>query len=109
VQVKVLPENQEAIKKCYTSALGNELEHIMAVQTYELDPAHEYVPWVVANGEHTDEDQDFISQSLLGYVCETYKGDNKAAICTQLSEMFTYEKPEFSPRVCPRDTAIFLQ
>jgi interferon gamma-inducible protein 30 len=83
VQVKVAKDVHETIKKYYTSAFGNQLEHIMAVQTLELEPAHQGVPWIVANGEHTQEIQDFATDSLIGYVCETYQGDNKAAVCSQ--------------------------
>ena len=45
-------------KDCSAGKEGNKLEHSMGVKTESLDPPHEYVPWVVVNGDHTDELQE---------------------------------------------------
>jgi interferon, gamma-inducible protein 30 len=33
------------------------LMHQMGKDTESLDPSHTYVPWIVVNGQHTDEIQ----------------------------------------------------
>ena len=48
----------DAVKDCSAGKEGNKLEHSMGVKTESLDPPHKYVPWVVVNGEHTDELQE---------------------------------------------------
>ena len=53
---------------------GNKLEHAMGVKTESLDPAHNYVPWVVINGEHTNELESEAMKDLKGLVCKLYTG-----------------------------------
>ena len=48
----------DAVKDCSAGKEGNKLEHSMGVKTESLDPPHKYVPWVVVNGDHTDELQE---------------------------------------------------
>lgn len=45
----------------------------MAVKTESLVPAHNYVPWILVDGEHTAELQTKAQQDLLGLVCQLYK------------------------------------
>ena len=45
----------------------------MAVKTESLVPAHNYVPWILVDGEHTSELQTKAQQDLLGLVCQLYK------------------------------------
>ena len=54
----------------------------IASNTDALNPKHNYVPWVVADGVHTDEINDAITDDLLGYVCQNFQGE-KAAACDQ--------------------------
>ena len=55
-------------------AEGDKLEHAMGVKTEALDPVHDYVPWVVINGEHTNELETEAMRDLRGLVCRLYTG-----------------------------------
>ena len=77
-----LPEDTiSAMEDCATGAEGIELEHEAAVKTDSLDPPHQFVPYVVVNGEHDDDVQNDISDSLFKYVCKAYLGPNKSSAC----------------------------
>ncbi|XP_010892566.1 gamma-interferon-inducible lysosomal thiol reductase [Esox lucius] len=69
----------DSIMACVKGAQGNELMHQNAVKTGSLKPAHEYVPWVVIDGVHTDELQDKAMASLFTLVCSMYKGPKPEA------------------------------
>lgn len=71
----------DAIQKCANGDEGNKLMHLNAVKTGALKPAHEYVPWITVNGQHTDDLQDKAMNSLFNLVCSLYKGQKPAA-CT---------------------------
>ena len=49
--------------------------HKMGEKTEALDPPHNYVPWIVVNGAHTDEIQSEAQEDLLALVCDSYTGD----------------------------------
>mmetsp|Transcript_8224 Transcript_8224/g.12630 ORF Transcript_8224/g.12630 Transcript_8224/m.12630 type:complete len:258 (-) Transcript_8224:149-922(-) len=70
-----------AIGDCYKGDEGNALMHEMATKTLGLDPPHEYVPWLVADGVHSENIQNDIMDSLFNYVCSVYKGPNKSEKC----------------------------
>ena len=57
------------IKDCMDSDLGNYYQHQMAEKTGE----HDYVPWVLVDGEHDVDAEDQIIKSLIDYLC----GDDK--------------------------------
>lgn len=61
------------IDACANSKLGNQLEHLNALKTGSLQPPHKYVPWIVVNGQHTDEIQNEAQTDLVKFVCKTYK------------------------------------
>ena len=46
----------------------------MGVKTESLDPAHDYVPWLVINGEHREDLQEKAMRDLRGLVCRLYSG-----------------------------------
>ena len=52
---------------------GNRLEHAMGAKTESLDPPHNYVPWIVVEGEHDNELQQAAMDNLLALVCKLYK------------------------------------
>ncbi|ELU04646.1 hypothetical protein CAPTEDRAFT_173595 [Capitella teleta] len=70
------------ISTCATGADGNTLEHLMGLKTQQLNPPHEYVPWIVVQGSHTDELQNKAQRDLKSLVCSLYKG-SKPESCTQ--------------------------
>jgi len=72
--VKAANMNWKSIEKCSKGDVGNSLMHKAAMKTAALDPPHKYVPWIVANGVHTDAMQQSAQQDLLKFVCEMYKG-----------------------------------
>ena len=69
------------IKSCADGALGNSLEHEMALKTDALQPPHEYVPWVTLNGVHTKEIQSEAELGLEGLICKMYHGTPKPEAC----------------------------
>jgi len=69
------------IDACRKSKLGNQLQHINAVKTENLQPPHKYVPWIVVNGIHTEEIQNEAQDDLVKLMCKTYKGSNPPAAC----------------------------
>jgi len=53
--------------------VGNQLQHAYAVQTENLKPAHQYVPWITINGEHTEDMEQEAEKDLIGVICKSYK------------------------------------
>lgn len=62
----------DQITACTHSRLGNQLQHEYAVQTDNLQPAHQFVPWITLNGQHTDDMQKQAEKDLIGLVCKSY-------------------------------------
>ncbi|KAM4709575.1 gamma-interferon-inducible lysosomal thiol reductase [Discoglossus pictus] len=64
----------QKILDCVNGDLGNQLMHQNALRTEGLNPPHQYVPWVVINGKHTDEIQAQAQSALFNLVCDMYTG-----------------------------------
>jgi interferon gamma-inducible protein 30 len=58
---------------CMKSRLGNDLQHANAVLTEQLNPPHNYVPWVTLNGVHTEDINNEALEDLVGLICNAYK------------------------------------
>lgn len=69
----------DSVMNCVKGDQGNQLMHQNALETKNLKPPHEYVPWVTINGEHTEELQDKAMSSLFSLVCSLYKGTKPEA------------------------------
>ncbi|NXW55440.1 GILT reductase, partial [Eurystomus gularis] len=67
------------IAACVQGDMGATLMHHNAQLTQALDPPHEYVPWILINGKHTDELQAQAEASLLGLICRLYQGEKPEA------------------------------
>ncbi|XP_059915589.1 gamma-interferon-inducible lysosomal thiol reductase [Gadus macrocephalus] len=63
-----------SVVSCVDGDMGNKLMHLNALKTGALKPAHNYVPWVTINGEHTDVLQNEAMNALLPLVCSLYQG-----------------------------------
>ena len=50
-------------------------------KTDNLQPKHNYVPWVVVDGVHDPNVENEIRQDLFQYVCRKYKGPNRSIKC----------------------------
>ena len=64
----------KAVKTCAWGAEGNALMHEVANRTDSLSPSHNYVPWVVVQGQHTDDLEREAMNDLVGMVCGLYQG-----------------------------------
>ena len=62
------------ISQCYSGSEGNFLEHQLAQKTEALKPQHQYVPWIVVDGKHTEQMQTDAQTSLEEFICTNYKG-----------------------------------
>ncbi|CAF4644540.1 unnamed protein product, partial [Rotaria sp. Silwood2] len=71
----------DQITACTHSRLGNQLQHVYAVLTENLQPPHQYVPWITLNGEHTDDMQKQAEKDLIGLICKAYKGSDPPVQC----------------------------
>jgi len=71
--------NWDTVMSCVKGDLGNQLMHQNALATESLKPAHQYVPWVTINGEHTDDLEKKAMSSLFSLVCSLYKGTKPEA------------------------------
>ncbi|NXW91796.1 GILT reductase, partial [Alopecoenas beccarii] len=67
------------IAACVQGDAGAALMHRNAQLTQALDPPHQYVPWILVNGKHTDELQEQAQASLLGLICQLYQGEKPEA------------------------------
>ena len=63
-----------------------------AIATKSQTIGYDYVPWVVANGEHSEEINDAVTTDMLAFVCKQYKGQ-KAAACDDLEIVDTVAAP----------------
>ncbi|XP_022154904.1 gamma-interferon-inducible lysosomal thiol reductase-like [Momordica charantia] len=65
------------INDCYSTDLGNKLELKYAAETDNLQPPHNYVPWVVVDGKPLYEDY----ENFINYICEAYRGPILPSAC----------------------------
>ncbi|NXF99162.1 GILT reductase, partial [Sakesphorus luctuosus] len=73
LQVYAPDLDRSRIAACVQGDTGMALMHQNAQLTDALDPPHQYVPWIVVNGKHTDELQAQAENSLLGLICHLYQ------------------------------------
>ncbi|CAM1154619.1 IFI30 (predicted) [Pycnogonum litorale] len=70
------------ISSCSTSSMGNKLMHMAAVKTNQLKPAHQWVPWILVNGEHSQSVDTATYQVFKETICAKYKG-KRPAVCSK--------------------------
>ncbi|XP_064479450.1 gamma-interferon-inducible lysosomal thiol reductase-like [Ornithodoros turicata] len=69
-----IANNWDEIERCATSKWGLKLQGEMGRKTWNLDPPHGYVPWILVNNEHTDDLQGMAQSDLLQLVCDSVNG-----------------------------------
>ncbi|KNA10877.1 hypothetical protein SOVF_140330 [Spinacia oleracea] len=77
---KELGLDPEPVNVCYKGEEGKKLDLKYAALTAALEPPHEYVPWVVVEGQPLLEDY----ENFISYVCKAYKGPQPSA-CNEVS------------------------
>ncbi|XP_053739994.1 gamma-interferon-inducible lysosomal thiol reductase-like [Synchiropus splendidus] len=80
----------DAVVNCVKGDQGNKLMHQNALKTDALQPPHEYVPWIVINGVHTEKLQQDAMASLFTLVCNMYKGPKPEACGGKCSHFRSY-------------------
>jgi len=66
------------IQTCSNADEGKQLEHQMAVKTEQLNPPHQYVPWLTLNGYPSTA----LSSNMLATICNAYTGTKPSACST---------------------------
>ncbi|XP_069734288.1 gamma-interferon-inducible lysosomal thiol reductase [Phaenicophaeus curvirostris] len=79
LQVYAPQLDKDRIAACVQGDVGAALMHRNAQLTEALDPPHQYVPWLVINGEHSDQVQAQAEASLLRLICRLYQGEKPEA------------------------------
>ncbi|KAM4095299.1 hypothetical protein ACJW30_08G019500 [Castanea mollissima] len=69
------------VEACAIDVWPDLLELQYAAETNTLQPPHEYVPWVVVDGEPLYEDY----ENFLSYICKAYKGTAVSTACSEVS------------------------
>jgi interferon gamma-inducible protein 30 len=70
----------DAVSQCVKGADGNKIMHEIAQRTANLQPPHQWTPWVVVNGKPLSSDD--LDKELTDIVCNTY-GGTKPAGCSK--------------------------
>eukprot|EP01098_Paradermamoeba_levis_P011712 TRINITY_DN503_c0_g1_i3.p2 TRINITY_DN503_c0_g1~~TRINITY_DN503_c0_g1_i3.p2 ORF type:complete len:104 (-),score=36.75 TRINITY_DN503_c0_g1_i3:133-444(-) len=89
--------NWTAINDCAKGTEGNQLERANGDKTDQLNPKHQYVPWIVLNGVHTEDINKEAQDDLLSLVCKTYTGTKPAGCSSELvgkRRRVSYREPE---------------
>ncbi|XP_013600246.1 PREDICTED: gamma-interferon-inducible lysosomal thiol reductase-like [Brassica oleracea var. oleracea] len=73
--------NSKPVSDCLSSGHGDKLELKYAAETSALQPPHQYVPWVVVDGQPLYEDY----ENFISYICKAYKGAKKPDACAKYS------------------------
>lgn len=57
------------IQSCLTSGEGDQLMYNYGLQTDNLKPPHEYVPWILFDGYYNGDDNDKAGTDLVRVIC----------------------------------------
>ncbi|OTF80971.1 gamma-interferon inducible lysosomal thiol reductase-like protein [Euroglyphus maynei] len=60
------------ISSCADGSEGERLLIANSLKTFNLNPEHNYVPWIVIDKNHTVKMQKSAETNLLGFLCENY-------------------------------------
>ncbi|CAF2116383.1 BnaC08g45100D [Brassica napus] len=90
--------NSKPVSDCLSSGHGDKLELKYAAETSALQPPHQYVPWVVVDGQPLYEDY----ENVISYICKAYKGAKKPDACAKYSSSYFIRSAKVNrfPLVC---------
>ncbi|ODM99827.1 Gamma-interferon-inducible lysosomal thiol reductase [Orchesella cincta] len=71
------------IKTCAAGPEGIKLHYAYGQRTDKLVPSHEWVPWILFNGQYNKEDMDHAQDDLLSVLCK-YIEDPKPTVCNEV-------------------------
>ncbi|XP_017491966.1 PREDICTED: uncharacterized protein LOC108380108, partial [Rhagoletis zephyria] len=66
-----------SLSACANGPQGAKLIAANKAKTDALNPAHQYVPWILINGVHTEDLENKCLANLLGYLCKNYLPKNQ--------------------------------
>lgn len=78
-----LEVDYDAIDSCSNSPEGIKLHYLLGKQTDNLKPPHQYVPWILFNGQYNKEDMEHAQDDLLTVICK-YIEDPKPDACNEV-------------------------
>ncbi|XP_073008827.1 gamma-interferon-responsive lysosomal thiol protein-like [Typha latifolia] len=94
--------SSEGVLHCYNSGNAEQLELQYAAETGSLQPAHQYVPWVVIDGQPLYDDY----LNFEAHICRAYEGELPEA-CKGLTQTISEElKASRGDQVCLADETI---
>ncbi|CAN8295201.1 unnamed protein product [Cochlearia groenlandica] len=90
--------DSKPVADCLSSGHGDKLVLQYAAETNVLQPPHQYVPWVVVDGQPLYEDY----ENFISYICKAYKGNNVPSACAKYSSdnAINRVKVKHFPLVC---------
>jgi len=68
--------NWTQLKECTEGSQGDRLLVAYSHKTFNLNPQHKSVPWIVIDETHTDDIQRQSENNLLKYLCDTYHNNH---------------------------------
>ncbi|TRY61958.1 hypothetical protein TCAL_08269 [Tigriopus californicus] len=77
----------DQINTCREGPKGIKLHHEMGLKTESLDPEHNFVPWIVVDGKHSNDIQNQAQDNLLKFVCESFGGE-KPSECQEVKSVW---------------------
>lgn len=66
-----------SLSNCANGPEGARLIAANKAKTDALQPAHQYVPWILIDGVHTEDLENKCLANLLGYLCKNYLSKNQ--------------------------------
>ncbi|KNA08335.1 hypothetical protein SOVF_163510 [Spinacia oleracea] len=93
---KELGLNPKAVTSCYKGEYGKKLQLKYGALTAALEPPHQYVPWVVVDGEPLLEDY----ENFVSYICKAYQGTPPSACKKESFESVSRKRTAHVARVC---------
>jgi len=71
------------ILNCSKSAEGQTLHYQNGLKTDKLTPPHQYVPWILFNGQFNQADMDHAQEDLVSVLCK-YLPEPKPSECNEI-------------------------